>query len=180
MEGNFEQLVDQFLHSRSRRDFSRIYHHCNPALIRIAVYLCRGNLNDAEDIVQETWITAIERLETFQRRSGFRTWISGILLNKSREFRRKKEKAAGPPEPSSGRVSERGLSNLAIDLKTAILRLPDGYREILTLHDIEGFTHREIAQLLDINEGTSKSQLFQARRAMRKLLTGYKTESWKN
>ena len=57
--------------------------------------------------------------------------------------------------------------DLAIDLDRAIASLPDGYRAVLLLHDVEGYTHEEIARLLDIDSGTSKSQLFHARRALR-------------
>ena len=66
----------------------------------------------------------------------------------------------------------RGLDQIdLIDLERAIAKLPDGYREILILHDLEGFTHDEIAKIKDINTGTSKSQLSRARRALRNTLT---------
>ena len=59
-----------------------------------------------------------------------------------------------------------------MDIKAAIARLPDGYRTVLVLHDIEGYTHEEIGRMLGVASGTSKAQLFSARRAMRQLLAG--------
>jgi RNA polymerase sigma-70 factor (ECF subfamily) len=165
-------LVRQFLTRRSRENFSLLYRQCTEGLGRVALYLCQGRHSDADDLVQETWITAIEKLEQFQERSSFNTWITGILINKYREQQRKRNRLS-TLEVVHRKQPEAGLSNLAIDLQQAIRQLPDGYREILTLHDIEGFKHREIAELLGIQEGTSKSQLFQARKTMRQLLTGY-------
>lgn len=172
-------LAQQFLQDRSRENFSLLYRECSGALLRTAFYLCGGRRERAEDIVQETWVTAIEKLEHFQARSGFKTWITGILINKFREQQRK-DRAFDPLERAREREVKTTLPHLAIDLQNAILRLPDGYREVLTLHDIEGFKHPEIAGILGIVEGTSKSQLFQARKTMRQLLSGYKEEEWKH
>ncbi len=170
-----EELVSQFLAERSSEHFSLLYRQHIDGLMRTATYLGKGKVSLAEDLVQETWIVAIQSLDRFEGKASFKTWLTGILINKFREYQRKNRdtltlavllpRAAAPTR-----------QHLHIDLKNAILQLPDGYREVLTLHDIEGFKHREIARLLDIKEGTSKSQLFQARKAMRQLLTGYKTE----
>ncbi len=101
--------------------------------------------------------------------------MTGILINKFREHQRKNRDTVSLAVLVQ-RPTTTKSQNLNIDLKNAILQLPDGYREVLTLHDIEGFKHKEIARLLNIKEGTSKSQLFQARKAMRQLLTGYKIQ----
>lgn len=139
------------------------------------MYLAKGQRSVAEDIVQESWVVAIQSLDRFAGKASFKTWLTGILINKFREHQRKNRDTVSlavlVQRPTAAKSQ-----NLSIDLKNAILQLPDGYREVLTLHDIEGFKHKEIARLLNIKEGTSKSQLFQARKAMRQLLTGYKIE----
>jgi RNA polymerase sigma factor (sigma-70 family) len=124
---------------------------------------------EVEDAVQETWIRAVEGLPSFRWQAAFSTWLTGIALNCAREALRKRsrrgetgtdlllEQSSAPP-PDPGR---------RLDLENAIAALPDGYRTVLVLHDIEGFTHVEIAERLGIAEGTSKSQLHHARRAVR-------------
>ncbi len=139
------------------------------------MYLAKGQRSVAEDIVQETWVVAIQTLDRFEGKASFKTWLTGILINKFREHQRKNRDTVSLAVLVQ-RPTTTKSQNLNIDLKNAILQLPDGYREVLTLHDIEGFKHKEIARLLNIKEGTSKSQLFQARKAMRQLLTGYKFE----
>ena len=166
------RLVRGFRANRSSNNFSALFRQYTEALMRMAMYLTKRQLEHAEDIVQETWIVAIEKLESFKEQSTFKTWLTGILLNKYREHSRRHQDLASL-EVASSRQTNGSRPDLSIDMKDAILKLPQGYREILTLHDIEGFKHKEIAAILEINEGTSKSQLFQARKSMRSLLSGY-------
>ena len=119
------------------------------------------------------WCIAIRKLAEFQWRSELKTWLTGILINLSREKRKEEEKemnlhntliteAEKPLEPSVFDVH---------DLEKAISELPPGYRQVVILHDVEGYTHQEIAELLDIAEGTSKSQLYHARKTLREYLS---------
>jgi RNA polymerase sigma-70 factor (ECF subfamily) len=165
------QLVSQFLKHRTGLNFSAIFSRHGQSLMRVAIYLCHNRTEVAEDLVQETWIAAIEKLGSFEWRSSLKTWLTGILINKYRDHQRKNTNY----DEIDTALDKNNLpgQDLSMDLKNAILKLPTGYREILTLHDIEGFKHQEIATLLHINEGTSKSQLFHARKAMRKLLNEY-------
>ncbi|MBK8505223.1 MAG: RNA polymerase sigma factor [Saprospiraceae bacterium] len=167
-------LVNRFLKHRTSLNFSAIFSRHGQTLMRVAIYLCRNQKEIAEDLVQETWIAAIAKLGSFEWRSSLKTWLTGILINKYRDHQRKDMKH----EEISSAYEKGNMvgQDLRMDMKNAILKLPMGYREILTLHDIEGFKHQEIAELLEINEGTSKSQLFHARKAMRKILTEYKTK----
>jgi len=170
-----EKLLFQFISDRSSQHFSLLYRQHIDGLMRTAMYLAKGQRSVAEDIVQETWVVAIQTLDRFAGKASFKTWLTGILINKFREYQRKNRDTVSlavlVQRPTTAKSQP-----LNIDLKNAILQLPDGYREVLTLHDIEGFKHKEIARLLNIKEGTSKSQLFQARKAMRQLLTGYKIQ----
>ena len=110
---------------------------------------------------------ACKTLNVFEWKSTLRTWLSGILINRVREMhrdvrRRNEEELLDEClKPINARPGER------IDLERAIARLSTGYRHVLVLHDIEGYTHEEISAQLDISVGTSKSQLFHARRALR-------------
>ncbi|HSR69319.1 MAG TPA: RNA polymerase sigma factor [Acidobacteriota bacterium] len=147
--------------------FRHLYRRHTPRLFQFVLRTV-GSRADAEDIVQETWIKAVRNLSGFRWQSAFSTWLTGIGLNLCREHLRRGKRnswvdlqalpEAGAPPPPSG---------MRLDLESAIKALPDGYRMILLLHDLEGWTHREIARSLEISEGTSKSQLFNARKAVR-------------
>jgi len=167
-----DQAIAEFLKERSASHFSVLYDTHTPSLIRTALYLARNDRMKADDLVQETWITAVEQIAQFRQESSLKTWLTGILINKFRQSLR-----YGKTTDDLEEVRHHADSNidhdLSMDLREVLMRLPDGYKEILLLHDMEGFKHREIAGILSINEGTSKSQLFEARKAMRLMLQGY-------
>jgi RNA polymerase sigma-70 factor (ECF subfamily) len=122
---------------------------------------------DAEDAVQETWLRALRGLPSFRGESSFSTWLVGIGIRCALEILRKRPGAADADiaEPRGD-----AAPHLTIDLERAIAALPGGYRAVFVLHDIEGLTHEEIGGLLGVEPGTSKSQLFHARRALRQRL----------
>jgi len=125
---------------------------------------------DAEDVVQDAWVRAVRALPRFRWDSAFRTWLVGIGLNRARELLRTRTRREALLERENPVRSDRPHDAQRLDLERAIQSLPDGYRTVLLLHDLEGFTHPEISDRLDIAVGTSRSQLHHARRAMRRLL----------
>ncbi|MGH9787306.1 MAG: RNA polymerase sigma factor [Candidatus Acidiferrales bacterium] len=159
----------RFLETRDEASFRSLYRAYTPGLLLFARRLLGGE-QDAEDVLQETWVRAVRRLENFRWESSLRTWLSAILLNCCRETRRTRrpqadsEAVAQFPSPAGLGPAE------AAQLEQLVCSLPDGYREVLVLHDIEGYTHEEIGALLRIAEGTSKSQLSRARRTLRSWL----------
>ena len=153
--------------------FRQLYRRHTPRLHQLALRLLGGSEADAEDVVQDTWIKAVEKLDTFRWESAFGTWLHAIAVNVSREAvrrrgRRQETEFPEQMEPAAPAPLERVE---AMDLERAIAALPDGYRTVLVLHDVEGFTHEEIAAQLGVAAGTTKSQLFWARRAVRAQLT---------
>src|SRR5207237_4547707 len=128
-----------------------------------------GDAHDAEDVVQDTWIQATRALARFRWEASFGSWLTGIGLNRAREVLRVRGRHATVELDDDVLSGKSPHSHERIDLERAIELLPDGYRTVLVLHDIEGFTHEEIATRLEIATGTSKSQLAHARRAMRSL-----------
>ncbi len=163
-------LVANFLGRREEFAFREIYRRHAPSLNRMILRFVGGGNGDAEDVVQNTWIRAIENLETFRWESSLRTWLMGIAVNCSRELlkRRKRDMMHDSVDslelPAPARIRHE-ISR--IDLERAVDRLPTGYREVLILHDVEGYTHEEIGDFLGIQSGTSKSQLSRARSAVR-------------
>jgi RNA polymerase sigma-70 factor (ECF subfamily) len=150
--------------------FRALYRRHTPSLFPFVLRILGGAHEDAEDVVQDTWLRAVRALGSFRWESSFRTWLLGIGLNRARELLRRRashDRAGGTSREVAVRpppVAEK------LDVERALACLPDGYREVLILHDLEGFTHPEISERLDIAVGTSKSQLFHARRALRQLL----------
>lgn len=130
----------------------------------------------ADDLAQEAWLRAFEKLDLFRGEASFGTWMyrlaTNTALNHLRSHRRHRElEEEAPTEGLHG--TRHSVDEAVINqrvLQEAIDRLPEGYREVLVLHDVEGLTHREIADALEVAEGTSKSQLHKARARMRELI----------
>jgi RNA polymerase sigma-70 factor (ECF subfamily) len=129
----------------------------------------------AEDWAQDAWLRAIRALPTFRGDSAFTTWLHRIAVNSALHGKRSRDRRVGREEP----IDEQALATrprgddalLRMKLEKAMERLPEGMRRVLVLHDVEGYTHDEIAEMLGVNPGTCKSQLFKARARMRELLS---------
>jgi RNA polymerase sigma-70 factor (ECF subfamily) len=127
----------------------------------------------AQDYAQEAWIRAIRALPTFRGDSRFSTWLHRIAVNAALQALRKAEartKREGPAPEDVPIPPSHGDSLLQKRLERALDELPEGMRQVLILHDVEGYTHEEIGDVLGVTSGTSKSQLFKARAKMRALL----------
>lgn len=127
----------------------------------------------AQDYAQEAWIRAIRALPTFRGDARFSTWLHRIAVNSALQALRKSEtrRKREAPMPDAVAVAPRtGDALLGQRLEAALDRLPEGMRSVLILHDVEGYTHEEIGELLGVTSGTSKSQLFKARAKMRDML----------
>lgn len=164
-----QQLVHEFLESRSESAFLQLYRSKTPHLYRMALRLTQDSYQ-SEELVQEMWVIAIRKLAQFEWRSELKTWLIGILINLARSKRKEEEAVELTEEMKQETTAEMSFAS-AQDLENGISELPPGYRQIIILHDIEGYKHKEIAELLDITEGTSKSQLFYARRTLREYLS---------
>ena len=150
--------------------FRALYRRHNPKVYRFVLRMVGGDTAEAEDIMQETWLRAARALERFRWQSALSSWLSGIALNRVRELARKKKRSLVEVDGEWEMPVAPQDSGKRIDLERALELLPPGFRTVLVLHDVEGFTHQEIGGQLGITDGTSKSQLHGARKAMRRLL----------
>ncbi|UCD23033.1 MAG: RNA polymerase sigma factor [Gemmatimonadota bacterium] len=166
-----ESLAQAVTVDGDERAFRTLYRRHTPRLYQFTLRLLSGREQDAEDVVQETWIRAIEKLDRFRWESSLATWLTGIALNLCRALFRRQDQRWLELRDDLELLIDRSDGLQHIDLESALTRLPAGYRTVLVLHDVEGFTHEEIGQRLDVSANTSKSQLFHARRALRKMLT---------
>lgn len=152
--------------------FRSLYRRHTPRLLQVALRLLAGDETEAEDVVQETWITAVEKLGGFRWEAELGTWLHAIGVNAARNAlrrrgRRREVEWPEEDEPAAARPPE---YLEPVDLERAIASLPEGYRTVFVLHDVEDQTHERIAEQLGVTPGTTKSQLFRARRAVRALL----------
>ena len=154
------------------RAFERLYREHLPRVHGLVRRMTGGR--DADELTQDVFVRVWQKLATFRRESAFGTWLHRLAANVVIERFRTEAVHRGrhldgeevferlPSAPASG--------DLAMDLDAALVRLPDGAREIFVLHDVEGYKHQEIADLLGISAGTSKAQLHRARMMLRRHL----------
>ncbi|MGH7548451.1 MAG: RNA polymerase sigma factor [Gemmatimonadales bacterium] len=134
---------------------------------------------EAEELTQDAFVRAWERLASFRGESAFSSWLYRLTVNvvfsSRRAARRRGLRAVSMEDPAAPAALEplgrEPPAGLRLDLEQAVARLPPGAREVFVLHDVEGYEHREIAELTGIAVGTSKAQLFRARRLLREALS---------
>lgn len=154
------------------RAFERLYRRHE---VRIHT-LCRRMVGPelCEDVMQDVFIRAWEKLELFKGKSQFGTWLYRLAINvclARREKAGKRRERFRQDEVALGRArSSRDQTDHRMDLDRAIDALPARAKQVFLLHDVEGYKHREIGELLGIAPGTSKSQLHEARMALREQL----------
>jgi len=137
--------------------------------------LVGGDHDLAADIAQEVWIQIFRALPSYRGDSRFGTWAHRIAVNRTlnalRQRRRLASLEVGDVDEESAAVEPEAERNiLAASIEAATAQLSPGARAVFVMHDVEGFTHEEIASALGITSGGSKSQLFKARAKLRKLL----------
>lgn len=165
-----EILVRDYLKTRSEKSFTKLYSAQTPRLYQIALRLTKDEYQ-SQELVQEMWFIAIRKLERFEWRSTLKTWLTAILINLFRTSLRVNKSTEIVEVTENDSIGSIDIALVtANDLEEAIGALPEGYRTIVILHDVEGYKHKEIAEMMDISEGTSKSQLFRSRQAIRNYL----------
>ena len=134
-----------------------------------------GDARDAEERTQDVFVRLWDKVRSFRGESAFSSWLHrlavNVVLNERRTTGRRELRVMTAEDPGAlERHRGSTTEGLSIDLERAIAQLPDGAREVFVLYDIEGYAHAEIAELVGIAEGTSKAQLFRARRLLREKL----------
>jgi RNA polymerase sigma factor (sigma-70 family) len=167
-------LIDR-CRSGERSAHYKIYKLYSKAMFNVA-YRITAREEDAEDALQEAFISAFRNLESYRGESAFGAWIKRIVVNKAINILKKRRFESIPDDDRWDVAEDTDPSEykeeLTVDrVKQAIGQLPDGYRAVLSLYLLEGYDHQEIAEILNITESTSKSQLNRAKGKLRELLT---------
>jgi RNA polymerase sigma-70 factor (ECF subfamily) len=142
------------------------------------VYRIAGDPDRAQDFTQETFIRAFARLADFRGEAALSTWLGSIAISITLNGLRKvTRRLAREVDLDDTLTAGKGATAADPDLKDrmaqAIDDLPDGYRTVFVMHDVEGYTHEEIAGTLGVHPGTSKAQLFRARARLREALADF-------
>ncbi len=169
-----QQLVRQCL-AGHRGAQERLYRQYADAMYNIC-HRMTAHAGEAEDVLQDAFVEVFRNLDRFRGESTLGAWIKRIVINhcinamKRRriEFAELREHHAEVPEPEQTDEAELALSVARV--REAILELPDGYRQVLTLYLLEGYDHGEIASILGIGEAGSKSQYSRARARLREIM----------
>ena len=135
-----------------------------------------GRESDAEDLLQNSFIDVFSKLHTFRYQSSIGAWIKRIVVNNCINFLKRKriyfEDLNNAYEYEfSHQDDDLGGGKVNVDaIKKALFQLPDGYRVVFSLYSLEGYDHKEIAQILNVTEATSKSQYSRAKKKLKELL----------
>ncbi len=161
------ELVAGFL-TGGEREFRTLYRRHTPRIRAVAMRFMGGEAADADDVVQETWMRACRALSGFRWEAALSSWLVGVTIRVAAEALRRRSPAA--PDDAADRPARSVPAGLRLDLERAIALLPPQQRTIVVLHDIEGYTHEEIAEMLGTVPGTSRSNLARARATLREHL----------
>jgi len=166
------QFEDQLVADCKRGDlraYERLYELHSARMKSIAFHMLR-NRTDAEDAVQETFLKVYRAMEKFSGASALSTWIYRILLNTCYDHGRQKTRLA--EKAQTFETGSRTDLPLRIALERALEKLNERHRTVFLLYEVEGLKHSEIAGILEVPEGTSRGWLFEAKRELKRMLTG--------
>lgn len=151
----------------------KLYRSYNKAMYHVCLRML-NNTQEAEDVLQESFISAFKNIHSYSKQSTFGAWLKRIVINKSIDVLRKRHLNFSTLEEEEvlDEVFEENEETIydVEGIKKAMSDLPDGYRLILSLYVFEDYTHQEIAEKLGIKEGTSKSQYARAKKKLAQLI----------
>ena len=153
---------------------SELYGLYSKAMFNIC-YRITNDRDNAEDVLQDAFVSAFKNLKSYNGTASFGAWLKRIVINKSLNFIKKNSLEVVPIDDYeryeiADSKEEYEFSHTVDQVKKAIDQLPDGYRVVFSLYLLEGYDHREIAEILDITESTSKSQYNRSKKKIREIL----------
>ncbi len=163
------ELIDSCI-ANDRLAQKELYDRYKKAMYTVA-YRITGDYDLANDVLQDAFINIFRALPKFRRESTLGAWIKTIVVRAALKKIKKQPKEERLEDYHTGHLIDWGDHLQAEYLEKAILSLPEGYRAVFVLIEVEGYSHKEVADMLGISTGTSKSQLFYAKRRLREMLT---------
>jgi RNA polymerase sigma-70 factor (ECF subfamily) len=170
---NIHQDLINRCRSGDREAQFRIYELYYKAMFNTSLRIVKDEV-EAEDLMQESFLSAFEKIDTYSGTVSFGAWLKKIVVNRSLDSIRKKRMFFEElDEKITSGITEDIPEETTIDterIRSAIMELPDGFRIVLTLYLLEGYDHKEIAEILNITSSTSRSQFTRARQKLVELL----------
>ncbi len=173
------ELVENCKLGKRQAQFE-LYRLYSKAMYNICLRMVKNDM-DAEDLLQNSFVDIFTKLDSFRFQSSVGAWIKRIVVNNCINFLKKRrleiqelnDNITEHPMPEEDDYAP----NYTIDsINYALLQLPDGYRVVFTLYLLEGYDHKEIAEILEISEATSKSQFSRAKKKLREIIRNQKQE----
>jgi RNA polymerase sigma factor (sigma-70 family) len=169
-------LIKRCIAGESRAEFE-LYKQYAKAMYNVCLRICNHE-TEAQDILQEAFITAFKKIASFRQESTFGAWLKKIVVNTAINYVRKRridfaqiEQVRGVEDETEKHNNIQEQETYQVEqVKTAIRKLPDGFRVVLSLYLLEGYDHAEIAEVLSISESTSKSQYNRAKAKLREIM----------
>jgi len=160
----------------SKKACYELYRLYAKAMLNVAFRIV-GNIAEAEDVLQEAFVDAFNKLKDFRQDTTFGLWLKQIVINRAINLLRKRKMEWVELEgeqleniPDEAVEDDEGIQYQAARVKEAIMELPEGYRLVISLYLLEGYDHEEIGQILNISENTSRTQFLRAKRKVIELL----------
>jgi RNA polymerase sigma factor (sigma-70 family) len=159
-----------------RRMQEEMYRRFSPRMYAVCLRYA-GNAEEAEDILQEGFIKIFKKLDSFRGDGSFEGWVRRVFVNTAIEHFRRKRYLQPVTEKEENTIEGKSLSALdglaEKDILALIKELSPGYRTVFNMYVVEGYTHKEIGDMLGISEGTSKSQLSRAKVILQDMVRKY-------
>ncbi len=164
----------------SKKACYELYRLYSKAMLNVAFRIV-GSVDEAEDVLQEAFLDAFNRIKDFRQETTFGLWLKQIVVHRAINLLRKRKLELvqlGEDQleniPDSELEDDEEMLEQVAQVKEAMKLLPDGYRVVLSLYLLEGYDHEEIGQILNISENTSRTQFLRAKRKLYELLTNKK------
>lgn len=176
--GSSDLILAQSAAKGDMKSFEELYNRHHRRVYSLCLRMLQ-NTAEAEDLTQEVFIQLYRKIGSFRGDSAFTTWLHRLTVNqvlmhfrkRTVKFEKTTEEGETPVQIVPGTENQGKMPIVdKIALENAIAQLPQGYKNVFVLHDVEGYEHEEVARILGCSVGTSKSQLHKARLKMRKLL----------
>ena len=152
------------------RAFEQLYHTHLPRVHSLVRRM--GGARDADELTQDVFVRVWQKLATFRGDSAFATWLHRLAVNvvieRFRQDNTRRQRLHDGEDVFETLSAPPRSRDVVMDFEAALETLPDGARQIFVLHDVEGYKHHEIGEMLDISSGTSKAQLHRARMMLRR------------
>ncbi|MCX8210334.1 MAG: RNA polymerase sigma-70 factor (ECF subfamily) [Neolewinella sp.] len=168
-----EQELVEACRQQDRRAQKELYDRYSRAMYTACYRIC-SDFDLANDALQEGFLKVFQKIHTYRGESTIGAWMKVVIVRTALNKLRRHKVTQELPLDFADEEADWGTNSLDIEyLEKAINRLPDGYRSVFVLIEVEGYKHQEVADLLDITVGTSKSQLFYAKKKLRGFLRHY-------